>query len=143
VLAVHVGLPARQVARQRLELIEAARAPLRGARSVMALDVGWVGAATSAPVLDLAGVTDPVVANLPGGHTSKRVPEGLIEGRAVDAAVLLLAPGTREQTPWASSRFARAVEARVAAFSVVSELALWASVPLAGTEQRYLIVGRR
>jgi len=140
VLGIYVGAPARRIVGQRAALIEAARLPLAGARSVATLDVGWVGAATSAPVLDLAGVTDPLIAHLPGGHTSKRVTEGLFEARRVDAVVLLLSPNQRETEPWAASAFARTVEMRVASFPSVSARHQVAILPLHGTTQRYLLV---
>jgi len=140
ILGVYVGAPARRIADQRGALIDAARTRLSGARSVATLDIGWVGAATPAPVLDLAGVTDPLVAHLPGGHTSKRVTEGLFEARRVDAVVLLLSPNHRESEPWAASAFARTVEMRVAAFPSVSARRLEAVLPLEGTSQRYLLV---
>jgi hypothetical protein len=141
-LAIHVGWPARRIAEHRLALIDAARQPLAGVRTVAALDVGWVGAATSATVLDLAGVTDPLVARLPGGHTSKRIPEGWLESRQVDAVVLLLAPGSARVERLEGARFARAVEGRVAAFPFLSTLRPVAELPLAGTEQRYLVLAR-
>jgi len=139
-LGLTVGLPARHIVEHRRALIEAAREPLEGARSVAALDIGWVGAATAAPVLDLAGVTDPMIARLPGGHTSKRVTEGLFEARRVDAVVLLLAPGERESETWPASSYARAVEMRVVRFPSVSSRELRAVLPLGGTSQRYLLI---
>lgn len=139
-LGLTVGLPARHIAAHRRALIEAAREPLSGARSVAALDIGWVGAATAAPVLDLAGVTDPMIAHLPGGHTSKRVTEGLFEARRVDAVVLLLAPGEREDEFWPALAFARAVESRIVRFPSVSSREMRAVLPLGGTSQRYLLI---
>jgi hypothetical protein len=94
-------------------------------------------------VLDLAGVTDPTIASLPGGHTSKRVPEGLVESRGVDHAVLLLAPGTRREDPWPSSRFYRVADARLAAMPLVQEkFELGADLRLGRTAYRYLVVKR-
>jgi hypothetical protein len=142
-LAIYVGWPARQILEHRLELIRAARQPLAGARSVATLDVGWVGAATSATVVDLAGVTEPLVARLPGGHTSKRIPEGLFESRQVDAVVLLLAPGSGRVESLEGARFARAVEGHVAAFPLLATMRPVAELSLAGTEQRYLVLARR
>jgi hypothetical protein len=83
----------RGVMRDRTALVASARAPLAGARCIAALDVGWVGAAAPhARIVDLAGVTDPTVAALPGGHTSKRVDLGMLAVRHVDALVLLAPP---------------------------------------------------
>jgi hypothetical protein len=143
VLAAYVGWPARRITEHRLALIRAAERPLTGARSVATLDVGWVGAATQAAVLDLAGVTDPLVARLPGGHTSKRIPEGVLEGREVDAVVMLLAPGSGPVASLDQARFARAVEERVAGFPSLERMTLVAELPLGGTDQRYLVLARR
>jgi hypothetical protein len=142
VLAVYVGWPARSVVEHRTRLIAAAQPLLAGARSVAALDIGWVGAATPAPIVDFAGITDPVVARRPGGHTSKRFEEGLLEHRAVDTIVLLLAPGARPAPRWQESSFARQVEARVAAFSVLEPFVLRGLLPLPGTNQSYLVLRR-
>jgi hypothetical protein len=143
ILAAYVGWPARRIAEQRFELVRSAVQPLAGARSVAALDVGWVGAATSASLVDLAGVTDPLVAHLPGGHTTKRIPEGLFESRQVDAVVLLLAPGSDPVSDLAQARFARGVEARVARFPTVGAMTLVAELRLGGTDQRYVVLRAR
>jgi len=132
-LAAAVGPVARNVGPHRLRLVQQARAPLAGARSIAALDVGWVGAASTANILDLAGVTDETVAMLPGGHTSKRIDDGLLRARDVDALVLLTAgdglPG-----------YARAVEQRVAALPSMATFVPVARLPLGGTAQSYVIL---
>jgi hypothetical protein len=143
VLVAYVGWPARRIIEHRLALIQSARQPLAGVRSVATLDVGWVGAATSATVVDLAGVTDPLIARLPGGHTSKRIPEGLFESRDVDAVVLLLAPGSGKTEHLDQTQFARAVEGHVAAFPLLGAMQAVAELRLGGTEQRYLVLARR
>ncbi|MBN1607965.1 MAG: hypothetical protein JW940_15110 [Polyangiaceae bacterium] len=114
---VTTGRAAREVAASRLSLVAQARPVLAGAHHVGALDVGWVGFATAADVFDLAGVTDPTVARLRGGHTSKHVTESLLQAREVDALVLMLAPREQLRQPWTSTRFARPVEARVASLA--------------------------
>jgi hypothetical protein len=139
---VDTGLPARKVLENRLALIERARPLLAGARSIAALDAGWVGAASNARVVDLAGVTDPVVAVLPGGHTTKRIPQQLLEGRETDTWVLLLAPDARPATPWQESAFARQVEHRLAHLPMAADFELVAELPLGGTRQSYLVLKR-
>ena len=113
--AARVGRAAAGVGAARAAVIAEMRAPLAGARVVAALDIGWLGAATDATIVDLAGVTDPDVAALPGGHTSKGIPPGLLDARHVDAVVLLVADGERVVEPWTGTAFARRVERRVAA----------------------------
>lgn len=78
----------RHVVEDRRALVGAARAHLATARRVAALDIGWVGAATDADVVDLAGLTDPSIAYLPGGHTSKRVDTSMLLDRDVDTVVV-------------------------------------------------------
>jgi hypothetical protein len=141
VLFANTGAVARRVLASRLALIDAARPVLAGHRRVAALDVGWVGAATDADVVDLAGVTDEIVARFPGGHTSKRIPERFLESRNVDVLVLLAESpldGALDDT-----RFARAVEARAAREAAGSGFRFQAALPLAGTTQKYLVYERK
>jgi hypothetical protein len=80
--------PGRHVLRDRKDLIASARPMFAGSRVVAALDVGWVGAATEADIVDLAGLTDPAIASLPGGHTSKPVDVAMLLERDVDTVVV-------------------------------------------------------
>ncbi|HEY6079159.1 MAG TPA: hypothetical protein VIW29_10165 [Polyangiaceae bacterium] len=132
-LGLAVGPAARAVGEHRSRLIELGREPLRGARSVAALDVGWVGAATPAKIVDLAGITDESIAMLPGGHTSKRVDDALMRSRDVDALVLLRAPAPLDA-------FDREVERRVALLPSVSDFVAVAELPLGGGTQRYVVL---
>lgn len=138
-VGLSLGPRARQVGEHRIELIQAARPFLRG-RRVASLDVGWVGAATDASVVDLAGVTDPRVARMPGGHTSKRIPPAFLDTQRVQTLVLLLQPSARLATPWQKSRFARQVETQVANVYGPGEGEVVAALELGGTAQKYLIV---
>jgi hypothetical protein len=90
-------------------------------------------------LFDLAGVTDPDVAALPGGHTSKAVALAMLEAREVDRLVLQLAPGATLDRP----AYARIVEQRLSreprfaeAFAIVA--ATPAELPI-----RYAILARR
>lgn len=134
-LALALGPSARQVGAHRLRLIELGRPALLGARSVAALDVGWVGAATDASVVDLAGITDESVAMLPGGHTSKRIDDGLLRARDVDALVLL-----RQAPPL--TEFAREVERRAALLPSAADFREVAELPLGGGQQSYVVLRR-
>ncbi len=140
VLGYHVLLPARHIVEQRQRLITEARPMLAGRHAVATVDVGWVGAASRAEILDLAGVTEPEVARLSGGHTSKRIPFELLERRRVDTFVLLLKPGANLVTPFWQSAFARVVETRVAQLLRVSPCRIDHTLELAFTSQRYVIV---
>ena len=102
------GSATRVVRADRSRMIAELAPLLTGARRVASVDVGWVGAAGAYEVIDLGGVTDPEIAYLPGGHTSKRLPPELLERRDVDAMVLLLGPSTGDP----ATQFARRVEER-------------------------------
>jgi hypothetical protein len=102
------GVKAMHVEEDRAALVAGAAPALRGARVVASIDIGWVGvAAPDARVVDLAGVTDPEVAMLAGGHTSKRLPPGFLDDRGVDALVLMLAPDAVVAEPWEETAFSR------------------------------------
>ncbi len=87
-LVVQVAPSGRDVQRDRERLVAEARPALANANVVAALDVGWVSAATDARIVDLAGLTDPEIAVLPGGHTSKRVDVTMLLDRKVDVVVV-------------------------------------------------------
>jgi len=116
VLLWGLGRAARQVGAEREALIAEARSALSRDARIASVDVGWIGAATDADVIDLAGVTDAEVAFFPGGHTSKRIPRAWLLARAPSAIVLLIARGATADasTPIGELALARAVEARVA-----------------------------
>ncbi len=139
ILFFQKGRAARGIGAQRLELIERARPILREAKAVAALDVGWVGVATDADVVDLAGVTDEVIAHLPGGHTSKRVPSALLENRGVDALVLLVSGPL--PLDWSRARFVRTVEARIAWEAADLGFVIHGMLELGGTSETYLVLG--
>jgi len=87
-LVVRAAPAGRGVQADRAELIAHARPVLRDAQKVAALDIGWVSASTDASIVDLAGLTDPAIALLPGGHTSKRVDTAMLLDRGVDTVVI-------------------------------------------------------
>lgn len=55
---------------------------------VALLDVGFLGYASRVEVIDLGGLTDPVIARAPGGHLQKRIPPDYLRRRDPDAIVL-------------------------------------------------------
>jgi hypothetical protein len=87
-LALRAAPAGRSVQHDRADLIVRARPVLADARVVAALDIGWVSAATDARIVDLAGLTDPSIALLPGGHTSKRVDSSMLLDRSVDTVLV-------------------------------------------------------
>jgi hypothetical protein len=119
---VRPGAAGRGVMADRAALISSASSWLDDVHRVAALDVGWVGAATDADVLDLAGVTDPEIAALPGGHTSKRVGAMLLLSRHVDAILLYAPQGLPDDDldAWRDAAYPRVVEARLAADDVIA-----------------------
>ncbi len=108
------AVSAPRVMEDRLALIAEARPILEKAHAIATEDAGWVGAATESTVVDLAGVTDPAVALLPGSHTDKRIPDSFLDQRGVDVLVLQLHDGFELADPWWSSHFARGVERYIA-----------------------------
>jgi hypothetical protein len=122
VLIARGGTDGRRVGTDRAALIRDARPSLAGARCVAALDVGWVGAATEGEILDLAGLTDPEVAALPGGHTSKRVDSMFLLSRRADALLLYAPAGLPgdDLESWPDASYPRVVEARLARDPVIA-----------------------
>ncbi|MET0792126.1 MAG: hypothetical protein ABW061_11445 [Polyangiaceae bacterium] len=113
ILALGLGARARRVGEDRAQLISDARAVFAHDARIAALDVGWLGAASDAQLIDLAGVTDPEVAFFPGGHTSKRIPGAWLFSHQPTAIVLFLADQDLND-PFEGSWFSRPVEARIA-----------------------------
>jgi hypothetical protein len=130
------GPATRAVRDERSVLIASLPALLSGARRVATLDVGWVGAAGEHSVIDLAGVTDPEVARLPGGHTSKRLPSDFLERRRVDALVLLADASAPRDAPL---RPVRQVEARVLTLRGAERFRAVGRIPR-GARQEYVVL---
>jgi hypothetical protein len=145
ILIARGGTAGRSVGADRAALVLAGRPWLANVPRVAALDVGWVGAATARDVIDLAGVTDPEVAVLAGGHTSKRIGAMFLLGR--DPGVLLLyapfgLPGGR-QGEWRQATYPRVVEARLAHDDVIARhftCAGW--LPLGANGAGYVVLRR-
>jgi hypothetical protein len=133
------GRETRAVRAERAQLIARASPLLAGAERVASVDIGWVAVAADRHVIDLAGVTDPEVAYLAGGHTSKRLPVDFLERRNVDALVLLLAPDA--PAPGEPARFARQVDARVMELRGAEQFLAVGRVPL-NSSQDYLVLRR-
>jgi hypothetical protein len=133
----------RRVTADREALVALARQVLSPMARVAALDIGWVGAATDADVLDLAGLTDPEIAALPGGHTSKRVSSILVVTRDPDALVLFAPSGLPPDglAAWDRATYGRTVEARLARDPVIARhFAPRAWLPLGAAGGGYVVL---
>ncbi len=146
VLLVRDGASGAQVGADRAALIARAQPVLAGARRVAALDIGWVSAATEADIVDLAGVTDPAIAALPGGHTSKRVDGTLLVSLEPELLLLYapegLGPGGLEA--WQDASYPRAVERHLAHDATVAhrfEPVAW--LPLSKSGAGYVVLRAR
>jgi len=133
-LARDLGPASRHVLAQRRELEARGARALAGARRIATLDAGWVGVATGVEVVDVAGVTDPSVAVLPGGHTSKRLDDGFFARREVDAAVALW----DDRLPG----WYRRNDARLAELSAAEGFVRGDELPLSGSSFRYVVFRR-
>lgn len=111
-----VSAPAgRHVQRDRKALIAHARPFVDDARSIASLDIGWPSAATEGAIVDLAGLTDPEVAVLPGGHTSKRVDVAFLLARKPEYVLVFVDKRASESLDaWRDALFTRVLEARFA-----------------------------
>ncbi len=139
---VKIGPSAAHVGQDRRELIRELAPVLRDAQVVGALDAGWIGAATEAQIVDFAGLTDPVIAVLPGGHTTKRIDASILDKRGIDTLVLLRARNETTATPWTETLFDRGVEQRVARFpGVAEEFVVVAECSMPGLP--YIVLKRR
>lgn len=87
-LLIYLGSDSRAVLNERTQWIQQGSTLLADSRVIAAVDIGWLGLASPATIVDLAGVTDPKIAALPGGHTSKKVSFGLFAAREVDTWVI-------------------------------------------------------
>jgi hypothetical protein len=133
----------RRVMDDRAALIASARPALAGLSRVAGLDIGWLSAATEADIVDLAGLTDPEIAALPGGHTSKRIDATVLLARDPEALLLYAPNGLPggELPNWAAADFPRTVEGRLVRDPLISRHfwpAAW--LPLGGSGAGYVLL---
>jgi hypothetical protein len=129
------ALPARTVLQDRVRMAHEL-APFLG-ETIATVDAGWPTLVTRARILDLSGVTNRDIAFLPGGHTSKRIPESYL----LQADTLLLYGPV---TAFEDETFPRVVEARIARSERIRENfepVHWA--PLAGVNGYWVMRKRR
>lgn len=142
---VTAGSKGRDVMHDREALVARARDTLAPAKTIAALDIGWVSAASSAKLVDLAGLTDPEIAALRGGHTSKVIAPRILLDREVD---VLLVYTTRNGAKLAAGEpvpleGARAVEVRLLQSEVVqNRYRPTTFLPLGTQGAGYLVVER-
>jgi hypothetical protein len=107
---------------------------------VAAVDVGWVGLACPAHILDLGGVTDPRLARLPGGHTHRVVGAGLFADRNVDIWVIRAADRSYEpQQPLSVIVPVYGTDARLLAQSKNLGFEGVLTFPIEGTSGQYVV----
>ncbi len=140
-----LGQTSRQIVQARRELVVEVSPLIQASQHIATLDVGWLGAATGATIIDLAGVTDPEIARLPGGHTSKRLPNNLLERRQVDTLVILLVPHHPQVS--AGQLLGELVPSRRVEISLqhlegAASFRAVGSLSLPGTAQRYVVLRR-
>lgn len=141
-LFYHFHSDATRVVETRRGWIERGRPLLDGARKIAAVDLGWVGAASSAPLVDLSGVANRDVARLPGGHTSHRVPSAYLDAQAVDTWILRV-KGTPETTsPIEDLRAVYAVDHRLLRDARVLGFQIVGTVPIERTGSAYVVLRR-
>jgi hypothetical protein len=136
---------ARSVEPDRERLIDRVAPLVVGASHLASADVGWPSAATEATIVDLGGVTDPEIAALPGGHTSKKVDGALLLAKGTRALLLYAEASALPLDSWRDAVFPRVVEARLADSDLVaSHFRATAFVPLGATGTGYyVLVARR
>ena len=139
------GLRGRDVMRDRTALVVRARPELASAKVVAALDIGWVSAATSARIVDLAGLTDPEIAALRGGHTSKAIAPRVLLDREVDVLLVYASKGGELALAGHPEQALglRAVEMRLLSSEIVQRrFRVTAFLPLGTQGAGYLVVRR-
>ena len=132
-LVANGGTQGRDVGSDRARLVADARPHLAAAHRVAALDIGWTSAATEASIIDLAGLTDPAIAALPGGHTSKRIDAALLLDRDPDVLLVYVV----NEAP------VRVVEARLLRAELIGDrFERRAFLPLGTRGAGYLVLAR-
>jgi len=139
-IGYRVGLPGRHVFDARAALIHEVSPLLAGSKQLAGLDVGWLGVATASDILDLAGITDPRIARLPGGHTTKKIPNSWFDSHQPDALIMLTAPGEPLRVPWGSTQFARGVENQVKRLDYWQDCTVRGVAGLKFTHQSYVVI---
>lgn len=138
------GADFRAVVERRNQLVVEARTLLAQVRVVAGVDVGWLGLATSAQILDLGGVTDPRIGRLPGGHTDRMIGPGLFSDREVDAWVVRAWDRNyRLSDPPQMLIAAYRTDARLLRVADDLDMQAQLAIPLAGTTGQYVIFMRR
>lgn len=135
----------RHVQRDRESLIAASRAYLQNARIVASADIGWPSAATEAHIVDLAGLTDPNIAALGGGHTSKRVDPAMVIDSNADVVLLYATAdvGAATLSGWHSAEYEKLVDVRLASSALFSRhFDAVAFLPLGDRGAGYVVLTR-
>jgi hypothetical protein len=117
---------------------------IAGLPRIASVDIGWVSAATEADIIDLGGVTDPEIAALGGGQTSKRVDGSLLLAKDPDALILYASAEGLPLERWREAFFPRVIDARLARDDLVdAHFAAAVFTPLGATGYGYYVLLRR
>ena len=113
--------------------------------SFAAVDVGYLGYRTDLRVVDLSGLTEPVVAYADGGHVSKEIDPGWLDARDPDLIVLhsVITPSVDDAGNLVTLPGAFPVERTVAAMGLVRERYRFAAELPYAPGYRYVILARR
>jgi hypothetical protein len=138
--------PGRHVARDREALIRASRQYLQNAHIVACADIGWPTAASEAHIVDLAGLTDPNIAVLAGGHTSKRIDPGMVVDAHPDIVLLYATDGVFASSfsLWQVAEYEKLVDVRLASSGLFSRhFEAVAFLPLGEGGAGYVVLAKK
>jgi len=111
----------RRAGSDRRAMIEEAAPLLASAHRIASVDVGWISAVSEETIIDLAGVTDPEVAALGGGHTSKRIDASFLLAHDPDVLVFYSGDLPATLAEVGPEIFPRVVEARLARSELLAQ----------------------
>jgi hypothetical protein len=131
---------------EREALIEASRKYLQNAHVIASADIGWPTAASEAHVVDLAGLTDPNIAALGGGHTSKRIDPAMVIDAHPDVVLLYATAGIDATSleSWHVAEYEKLVDVRLASSALFSRhFDARAFLPLGHRGEGYVVLTQK
>lgn len=138
--------PGRHVERDRATLIEASKKYLQNAHVIATADIGWPTAASEGHIVDLAGLTDPNIAVLAGGHTSKRIDPAMVIDAHADVVLLYATDGVFASSfgAWQVAEYEKLVDVRLASSALFSRhFEAVAFLPLGENGAGYVVLTKK